>query len=275
MKRYILTLAMVLMFVGCDSVVDVDNTITDTEFKISLKNNKFNHNTEGGKVTYRVNELVSLEVKVSDQVNVDSYTWKEGDKVIGTASKLDREFSLGSHAITVDVAANNSVKSLSFIFYVSDEAYFVTKKLGAREDEVLVDTTYNLMWVSDSDESKEACLAVHEANLTKAKTLSQNFCKNIDFGEFPVGSWRAPTPNELSSFIIETVKADILPAYYKECNILFADENGSSKVVTTRYGVKNEIEILDGDPGSSRNAKLGEALVFRTHYGIRCVRTIN
>ena len=131
------------------------------------------------------------------------------------------------------------------------------------------------MWVNDLDESKKACLAVHEANLTRAQTLSQNFCKNIDFGEFPVGSWRAPTPNELSSFIIETVKADILPAYYKECNILFADENGSSKVVTTRYGIKNEIEILDGASGSSRNAELGEVLVFRTHFGIRCVRTIN
>jgi hypothetical protein len=124
------------------------------------------------------------------------------------------------------------------------------------------------MWVSDANDSKKACLAVHDTNLTVAKTLSQNFCKNINFGEFPIGSWRAPTSDELSNFIKQTVKADILPAYYRECNLLFADDNGSSKVVATRYGVQKDIDgsIVD------ISAKLGEVINFRTHYGIRCVR---
>lgn len=222
-----------------------------------------------GKTNYGTTENIMLEASIEGSVTVDTYTWKEGDTVLSTTSKLDKKFSVGHHIVILEVAANNHIQTATFEFDILGST-FVTKKLGQREDVVMLDTTYNLMWVNDKNESKEACLAVHEVNLAVAQPLSQNFCKNIEFGGFPKGSWRAPTPSELSNFIKQTVAADILPAYYQECNLLFADENGSSKVIATRYGVANDID------GSVVNisAKLGEIINYRTHYGIRCVRDI-
>jgi hypothetical protein len=251
--------------------VTAKKTITVSEFLLTLQDSKINHSIKHGETNYDVSENVVLEAKIVGLAQADTYTWKEKNNTISTTSKLDKKFSVGSHSVTVEARVNNLVKSASFDFNVSDWSNFDTKILSLREDKVLVDKEKKLMWVSDSDESKKACLAVHEGNLSVAKPLSQNFCKGIEFGGFEKGSWRVPTPNELSNFIKETVKANILPAYYQPCNILFADENGVSKVVATRYGVKEDID------GSIVNisAKLGDIIDYRTHYGIRCVKSLD
>jgi hypothetical protein len=247
-------------------VQDGSKTATDTK-KITVSDYFVDINK--GKTNYGITENTTLEASIEGSVTVDTYAWKEGDTVLSTTSKLDKKFSVGHHIVVLEVVANNHTQTATFEFDILG-SNFITKKLGHREDEVMLDTTYKLMWVNDKNESKKACLAVHEANLTLAQSLSQNFCKNIEFGEFPKGSWRAPTPAELSNFIKQTYAADILPAYYMECNLLFADENGTSKVVATRYGVREDID------GSVVNvsAKLGEIINYRTHYGIRCVRDI-
>jgi len=246
--------------------------ITVSEFLLTLQDSKINHSIKHGKTNYDVSENVVLEAKVVGLAQADTYTWKEKNHTIATTSKLDKKFSVGSHRVIVEATVNDSLKSISFDFNVSDWSNFETKTLSDREDKVLVDKDKKLMWVNDAEDSKEVCLAVHEKRLNIAQSLSQKFCKNIEFGGFKKGLWRTPTSDELSNFIKETVKANILPAYYQPCNILFADENGVSKVVATRYAIENKIEIL---PTSSRNAELGEVLEFRTNYGIRCVRSLD
>ena len=274
MKRYILSLALASLFVGCGSstvlTTPKDSNIQDSEsFVVSIKESKLNNSTK----VYGLEESVSLEVTMTESVKVDSYVWKESGKVIGNSSKLDKKFKSGKHTVTVYVNSLGSTQSATFTFMVV-KSQFETKKLGQREDVVMVDSFKNLMWVNDEDVTKEACLAVHEENLTLARNLSIEFCKKINFAEFSVGEWRVPTPVELSNFIIDTNRNKLSPAYYQDCNFLFADKNGTSKRVATKYGVKNEMDYKN-EANETINVILGDIIKFKTHYGIRCVKEIN
>ncbi len=126
-------------------------------------------------------------------------------------------------------------------------------------------TTHKLIWVSEFDKDKNACMAAHSLG---DYNKSIGFCEALDYAGF--NDWRDPNSKELSSFIKGTTNANILPGYLAKCKKLIArDQEGNQTVerqVVTRFGEEANPKV--GDIG----AIIGFDLNKKIGFGLRCVR---
>ena len=146
---------------------------------------------------------------------------------------------------------------------------FTLSTIGDNSVGVIVDTTKHLMWISEHDASKKACLAVH-AFKDAAKTIlaedynkSKGFCSALN-DKFPSDTvWRDPTAAELENFVKRTNAVHILPGYEAPCKAVLArDANGSETAISTRFDSTKTV-------GSKRAFE-----PYKYNIGLRCVRTV-
>ncbi len=141
----------------------------------------------------------------------------------------------------------------------NDTGIFTIKTKGTQNAKIIVDNNKNLMWVNDSDQNSQACLAIHsQGDLDNAK----NFCTTLNYAGF--ADWRDPTPQEISDFIKGTTNTYLLPGYKAPCKRLLGTENNGTKMaVSTRFDTNNP---------------LGTIKVLETPLaapiGLRCVRVV-
>jgi len=195
------------------------------------------------------------------------YSWKEEDEVLGNQSELSKGvFSTSLHHVELIVTNSNGIeRNASFDFNISDFTNFETRTLSTREDGVLIQTDKNLTWVSDMDDTKEACLAIHVGNKDDSNK-EPTFCQNLEFAGYH--NWRKPSVIEIQNFITTTIEANILPAYYAPCKFLIGvDSNSIEQVVITRYGQK----VGFGDAGDINGTY--EDVRKDKNIGLRCVRS--
>ena len=262
MYKYLLLGVIALIFIGCGSSGSIINSGDGTD---SENNSSFSVDITSQRINYKKDENVTLELNITGDAGENPiFTWSEKNITIGSDRVLIKDdFNVSSHHVSVIVEGDVETKRASFDFDVS---YFKTEILTDRKDEVLVDTNKSLMWVSDMNTSKHACLAVHHDNDAE-KAQRATFCEDLTFAGLM--DWRKPTVDEISNFIKETVNADILPAYYAPCKILIGTDNGGNKAVITRYGDKKL-----GTLGEVLST-VDDALNSSKNIGLRCVRTIN
>ena len=215
------------------------------------------------KRNFRTDENVTLDTNVTGAVGTLVYTWKEDTTVVGTDSNLTKDdFTVGSHTIVLTVENGGESVSDSIDINVSD---FTNFEIPSGDDQVLIQKSEQLMWVSDMDKTKQACLAIHAGNEAEFNT-SKTFCQELNFAGKE--DWRKPTVMEISFFITQTIAANILPAYYAPCQILIGtDGMDVDQAIITRYGVKNSFGNT-GDTYSTANAALADG----KNIGLRCVR---
>jgi hypothetical protein len=263
MKKY-LVLALTLFIVyGCGSSgssLDDNKTNPSTD-----KNDTFSVKLSTAQNSYTTEDNVTIKTVITGETTFPTYAWiKDGVSLADTTSELNvTDFNASKHTVTVIVSSDGVDKNDTIVINVSNYNDFDTRVLSTRKDEVLVQKSKNLMWVSDENETKKACLAVkNDGNYT----IAQTFCEDLTFAGN--SDWRKPTVTELVDFIKDTGAANILPAYYAPCKLLIgtdstnslADTNGNVAVVT-RYGV------------NANFGTLGDIQKVRYNIGLRCVRS--
>jgi hypothetical protein len=227
---------------------------------------KFFVTINAAKSTFGIDENVTLDANITGFAgNNPTYTWKEGAVVLGNQAQFKKDdFNKSEHHVVVIVSDGDTNRSDSFDFNVSDFTNFEKQTLSARKDEVLFQKTENLMWVSDMNKSKEACLAIHK-NIEAEYNASKTFCQDLHFAGFDNG-WRKPTVGEIQSFITQTIEANILPAYYAPCKFLIGVD-GTQQVILTRYGQKFGFGTAGDVNGTFETVRQTQ------NIGLRCVRT--
>ncbi len=246
-------------------VINVFNSGESATDSITVNVSEFLVNLASTKSIYNLDENITLDSNVTGTLgSVVTYSWADSwtkvdnsieDKNLteNDAKIIDGVFGVGKHSVTVTVDSDGSKKSDSVDFTLYD-----LNVTTVSDDGVVIQASKNLMWVSDSDTSKEACLAVkNDGNYT----ISETFCENLTFA----GSmdWRKPKTSEVVAFVKDTVAVDILPAYYAPCKLLIGanDTNGSNEAIVTRYGA-----------GLSDFGELGAVIPVKYNIGLRCVR---
>jgi len=233
----------------------------------------------GAKSEYIIGEDVNLTANVSGTSQINSYIWSENGVEIGNSSSISKsDFALGSHTVSLKIETDDVNKTASVSFNIHNApnlSDFNITSLTSKKDEVIVQKSTNLMWVNESNISKGKCAKIHgntdddpdkfATEFANAKT----FCSSIDGFAGKTG-WRTPTADELRTFIISTINANVLPAYDAHCAKLLAlvdssvnsDSNDSYVTVTTRYN-KN---------GAGTISNAGDLV---PNIGLRCVRDNN
>jgi len=213
----------------------------------------------GGKSSYQLGETVSLNAKVSEDTK--SYTWSEDGVVLGEDAHLStNSFNQGKHTINLIVITEDGQTILkTFSFDVVDNSIndFTAKVLKNSDAHVIVDKAQNLMWISEKDESKKACLAMPKKEVFE--NSAKNFCKELVFAGFD--DWRTPNTDELQDFIVSTIDEGIMPGYPKPCPLLLSkNQNGEFEGVVTRFGEKGSLHA-------------GDIIDVQYPVGLRCVRS--
>ena len=278
MWKYILSIVITFMITGCGSTGTTNPNDPSPEQNSTQDQNGTQNNGGGGdqnttaenpividnsnyQTEWYASDTVRLTANVTGAIEPE-YTWKEGNTTLGHGSSLEKsDFTPGDHTITLFVDDGAYSKSAVYHIHVIPVPKFKIESLTVNEDKVMMDVNHRKMWVSDGDQSKHACLAVPTpADYSQV----ENFCENLDFAGFT--NWRKPSARELSNFVKDTVKADVLPAYYAPCQLLIATNDASKDVaVITRYGVAAEKgalgDVIDPAPTSK--------------VGLRCVRDVD
>lgn len=276
MKKSFMAISLAIVLLGgCGStkstnLMDVDNNNSLNRENNNTLNDEQNgtksleHNTtvatiksENQKKSFDLGESVSLEATVNNDVK--SYEWSENGSVLGRSKELYiGNLNPGDHEVTLKVIDNDGKTATAiFVFTIKDTKQndFKAKTLTDSNDHVLVDKAQNLMWVSEKNETKEACLAM--PTKTKFQSEADDFCENLVFAGF--NDWATPTTAQLQDFVVSTIDQDILPGYTKPCPLLLSkDTDGHYKGVTTRY---------------NKTYKPGEITDISYPIGLRCVRS--
>jgi hypothetical protein len=242
-----------------EAVTNNNIKLTDT-FTFKIVNMKLNISTS--KTTFSDRDDVKLIAKITgDEGSVASYSWKEGDKLLSSEKQLQkRDFSRGVHNITLSITTNDGLKlnktiKINIVKYINTNN-FKAKILTLRNENVMVDKSKKLMWVSEATEAKGGCLAIPTQNDYNS---AKKFCSNLNFAGFK--DWKVPSSSQLSNFITETIKDNILPGYPKPCPILLSKDGESYSAIVTRFG-----------ENSSRGTA-GESVNVDFPIGLRCVRS--
>ncbi len=239
-----------MLFAGCGG--------TDTPMQPGSENNssiatvKIAH----GATSYALGESVVLNSQVTHTVK--TYAWSENGTVLGTEAQLNKnDFSADSHTIKLTVVTEDGqtlTDTFTFSVVDTDVKNFTAKVLTDSSDHVLVDNVQKRMWVSEANESKNACLAIPSAAVYAQK--AETFCQNLVFAGFD--DWQTPSTSQLADFITRTIATDTLPGYPKPCpRLLSKNDQNDSKAVVTRYG----------------NDTAGMVTDVTYPIGLRCVRS--
>ena len=133
--------------------------------------------------------------------------------------------------------------------------------LGGKVIEDDSNASHKLMWVSEYDSAKKACLAIHY-NRVGDYNKSKDFCENLDYAGF--NDWRDPNSKELSNFVKKSNEEYILPGYELSCKKLLARDIDGNKTV--------EKEVYTRFDPSHEIGEIGDLNISKSNIGLRCVR---
>ncbi len=244
-------------------------TITVSKFLLNLTSSESKY-----KKDYGIDENITFDANVTGSLeSTPVYTWtRDGVEVQdANSSQLSiDDFNTSLHNVFVNVSVNGIEQNASVDFNVSDftDLNFTTVSGG----DVIIQTVsmgQNLMWVSDMDKTKKACLAIHH-DKPEEITESQTFCSSLNFAGFN-SDWRKPTVSEVTNFITTTISANILPAYYAPCKLLIGTDGGTDQAIITRYG-QGKLGNAGDTFGTVSSVQTDSNTSKRKNVGLRCVR---
>ncbi len=138
-------------------------------------------------------------------------------------------------------SAGNEAKASTVVQIVGQKSGYEVKKLGALNEEVVIDHDNGLVWANDDTNIPEGgdhsrgCLFIGEGTTkVDAKSAMKSFCSKSTYAGFT--DWRVPTANELSYFMVRMVQEQKKMGLGKDhCVQLLSEDNGTIKAVWTEH----------------------------------------
>ncbi len=171
-------------------------------------------------------------------------------------------------------SAGNESNASTIVQIVGQKSGYEVKKLGAMNEDVVIDNDNELVWSNDDTfmpigvSRTRGCLFLGERTTKNdAKTIIDRYCKASTYGGFT--DWRVPTPDELSYFTVRMIQeGKKIGLGKKHCVQLVAQDNsGNIKSVWTQHKKFNGAPDRESQPFAGY---IDSEFAFPA--GFRCVR---